>query len=96
MVKLPVPVPVKTRLLTVAGLLPGLVNLNCSTGKPVTPGSWVELVGGLGPILTDNVTGVGVAVSEGVDVKVSVLVGVPVLMGVADGLKVPVKVKVGV
>ena len=55
----------------------------------------MELVGGLGPKVTGNVTGVAVAVEEGVGVKVSVLVEVPVLVGVADGLKVPVKCRSG-
>ncbi len=93
-------VSVKTRLVSVTGLLLGFDTRTCCTVTADAPGTWLVFGGGEVPCETCKVTGVGVGVDVtvgvGVDVGVNVFVGtfVDVLVGV--GVEVAVLVGVGV
>jgi hypothetical protein len=70
---LPVPASVIVRLVRVIGILPELLTKTWTTGRLVTPASWLELGGIEGPEPTEAVEGVEVIV--GVDVAVFANVG---------------------
>jgi hypothetical protein len=77
---IPEPESIRVRLFTVTAEALGLLKRTWTTSTFVAPGSWVELDGAAGPVVTDRVTWVGVKlgvnVGEWVDVLVVVKVGV--------------------
>ncbi len=89
-------VSVKTRLVSVTGVLLGFVTWICCTVTPDAPGTWLVFGGGEVPCETCKVTDVGVGVNVTVGVLVGVDVAVNVFVGTIVGVLVGVGVEIGV
>ena len=86
----------RVRLVTVTGEPLGLFRRTWTTPTFAAPGSWVELDGAEGPVMTDTVTEVGVKVGVEVAVGVAEFVAVGVWVKVKARVEVEVRVEVAV